>query len=74
MRTMLEFSITNGRGTLRVIRPLVDETEDDFRRRMDAMAQVLAAQAPNLVALILRDGDGCPVCVVSHRLPGETRP
>jgi hypothetical protein len=64
---MLEFTVTNGFGHIRFIRPLVDESEQDFRRRMDAMAQVLAEQAPNLIAVIMMDGDGCPVCIVSHR-------
>lgn len=64
---MLEFTVTNGFGCIRFIRPLVDESEQDFRRRMDAMAQVLAEQASNLIAVVLMDSDGCPVCIVSHR-------
>lgn len=71
---MLEFSISNGRGSLRIIRPLVDESEESFRRRMDALTQVLAERAPNLIALVVHDSDGSPVCVVSQRMSCDPRP
>lgn len=70
---MLEFTVTNGHGHIRIIRPLANESEEDFRRRMDAMAHVLAEQAPNLIAIVMMDGDGCPVCLVSHRTRRDPR-
>lgn len=62
---MLEFMVMNDFDRIRFIRPLVTESEEHFRQRMDALAQVLAEQASDFVAVILTDGEGCPFCLVS---------
>lgn len=68
---MHEFTISNGREALRVIRPLPNESEEDFRRRMEALSVVLAEQAPNLITLIVYDHSGHLVGVVSYRQPHD---
>lgn len=66
---MSDITILTPNTRVRILRPLPNEHEDDFRRRMEAMVAVLGEHAPDTAAVFLAQPSGRPVCVVTQVCP-----
>jgi len=63
---MSDITILTPDTCVRILRPLPSESEDNFRRRMEAMVAVLGEHCPDTTAVFLAQPSGRLVCVVTQ--------